>query len=64
VETGQTPAFVRGGAILVDDLILATDAERSCISSNPIRRASKCWPARADGDGNNWAPWRCQTANC
>jgi outer membrane protein assembly factor BamB len=56
-KTGQSPAFTRGGAILVDGLILATDGSKKLYLIEPDPAGFKTL-ASADlmEAGTNWAP--------
>ena len=56
-KTGQSPAFVRGGAILVDGLILATDGRTKLYLIEPDPAGFKTLASAELLDaGNNWAP--------
>jgi outer membrane protein assembly factor BamB len=56
-KTGQNPAFVRGGAILVDGLLLATDGSRKLYLIEPDPAGFKpLASAELMESGNNWAP--------
>jgi outer membrane protein assembly factor BamB len=56
-KTGQAPAFVRGGAILVDGLIFATDGRTKLYLIEPDPAAFKTLASAELLDtGNNWAP--------
>ena len=56
-KTGQNPAFVRGGAILVDDLILATDGRTKLYLIEPDPAGFKMLAsAELMEAGSNWAP--------
>jgi outer membrane protein assembly factor BamB len=53
----EEPAFVRGGAILVDDLLLSTDGNKMLYLIQPDPTGFKPL-ARAElmEEGTNWAP--------
>ena len=56
-KTGQSPAFVRGGAILADGLILATDGSKKLYLIEPDPAGFKTLAsAELMEAGNNWAP--------
>jgi hypothetical protein len=56
-KTGPDPAFVRGGAILVDGLLLATDGRQKLYVIEPDPAAFKpLASAELLEAGNNWAP--------
>ncbi len=56
-KTGQNPAFVRGGAILVDGVLLATDGSRKLYVIEPDPAGFKpLASAELLEAGNNWAP--------
>lgn len=56
-KTGQDPAFVRGGAILVDGLFLATDGSKKLYLIEPDPAGFKMMAsAELMESGNNWAP--------
>jgi outer membrane protein assembly factor BamB len=56
-KTGQDPAFVRGGAILADGLILATDGSKKLYLIEPDPAGFKTLAsAELMEAGNNWAP--------
>jgi outer membrane protein assembly factor BamB len=56
-KTGQSPAFVRGGMILVDGLILATDGSKMLYLIEPDPAGFKTLAsAELLEAGNNWAP--------
>ncbi len=56
-KTGQSPAFVRGGAILVDGLLLATDGSQKLYLIEPDPAGFKTLAsAELMEAGNNWAP--------
>lgn len=55
--TGQNPAFVRGGAILADGVILATDGSKKLYLIEPDPAGFKPLAnAELMEAGNNWAP--------
>ena len=56
-KTGQNPAFVKGGAILADGLILATDGSKKLylIEPDPVGFKPLASAELMDA-GNNWAP--------
>lgn len=56
-KTGQNPAFTKGGAILADGLILATDGSRKLYLIEPDPAGFKPLASAELMDaGNNWAP--------
>ncbi len=56
-KTGQNPAFVKGGAILADGLILATDGGKKLYLIDPDPAGFKPLASAELLDaGNNWAP--------
>ena len=56
-KTGQNPAFVRGGAILADGLILATDGSKKLYLIEPDPAGFKALAsAELMEAGSNWAP--------
>ena len=56
-KTGQNPAFVKGGAILADGLILATDGSKKLYLIEPDPAGFKPLASAELMDaGNNWAP--------
>lgn len=56
-KTGQNPAFVRGGAILVDGLLLATDGSTKLYLIDPDPSGFKALAsAELMESGQNWAP--------
>ena len=56
-KTGQSPAFVRGGMILVDGLLLATDGSKKLYLIEPDPAGFKTLAsAELMEAGNNWAP--------
>ena len=56
-KTGQNPAFVRGGMILVDGVLLATDGSTKLYVINPDPAGFKpLASAELLGSGTNWAP--------
>jgi outer membrane protein assembly factor BamB len=56
-KTGQSPAFVRGGAILVDGLLLATDGSKKLYLIEPDPAGFKpLASAELMESGTNWAP--------
>ena len=55
-KTGQSPAFVRGGTLLADGLILATDGSRKLYLIEPDPAGFKTLAsAELMEAGNNWA---------
>lgn len=56
-KTGRDPAFVRGGMILVDGLLLATDGSKKLYLIEPDPAGFKTLAsAELMESGNNWAP--------
>lgn len=56
-KTGQEPAFVRGGAILVDGLLIATDGAKKLYVIEPDPAGFKALAsAELMESGQNWAP--------
>lgn len=56
-KTGQEPAFIRGGAILVDDVLIATDGRQKLYLIEPDPAGFKpLASAELMEAGNNWAP--------
>ena len=56
-KTGQSPAFIRGGMILVDGLLLATDGSKKLFLIEPDPAGFKTLAsAELMEAGNNWAP--------
>jgi hypothetical protein len=56
-KTGQDPAFVRGGMILVDGLLIATDGSKKLHLIEPDPAGFKpLATAELLEAGNNWAP--------
>jgi len=56
-KTGQNPKFVKGGAILADGLILATDGSKKLHLIEPDPAGFKLLAnAELMEAGNNWAP--------
>ncbi len=56
-KTGENPLFDKGGAILVDDLLLATDGNRTLYLIEPNPTAFKpLASAELLESGQNWAP--------
>ena len=56
-KTGEEPAFVRGGAILVDDLLLSTDGNKMLYLIQPDPTGFKpLASAELLEEGTNWAP--------
>ena len=56
-NTGQNPAFVRGGMILVDGVLLATDGSTKLYVIDPDPAGFKpLASAQLLEPGNNWAP--------
>jgi len=56
-KTGKDPAFVRGGAILVDGLLLATDGSKKLYLIEPDPAGFKLLAsAELMESGTNWAP--------
>jgi hypothetical protein len=56
-KTGQNPAFVKGGAILADGLILATDGSKKLYLIEPDPAGFKPLASAELMDaGNNWSP--------
>ena len=56
-KTGQSPAFVRGGMILVDGLLLATDGSKMLYLIEPDLAGFKMLAgAELLESGTNWAP--------
>ena len=56
-KTGEDPAFVRGGSILVDGLLLSTDGNKMLYLIDPDPSGFKpLASAELLGSGENWAP--------
>jgi hypothetical protein len=56
-KTGQEPAFVRGGAILAEGLLLATDGSKKLYLIEPDPAGLKVLAsAELMESGQNWAP--------
>lgn len=63
-KTGQNPAFVRGGAILADGLLLATDGRQKLYLIEPDPAGFKpLASAELLEPGNNWAPLALSNGN-
>ena len=65
-RTGEDPPFVRGGMILADGLLLATDGNTMAVSrSSPTRPVSSRWPApRCWSRVRTGRRWHSPTASC
>ena len=64
-KTDQQPAFVRGGSILADGLLLTTDGNTKLYLVDPIRPVSSRSPsAVCSSRATTGRRWRWSTASC